>query len=91
MHGGQQLRLFNAHYDDYGFQPIVVFDAEGRFSWRTCRRRCSVRSRRRIMIRPLYGRCRRAVHINASQPSISNKPPVGAEPSTGTSPVSANQ
>jgi hypothetical protein len=26
-HGGQQLRL----YDDYGFQPIVVFDGEGRF------------------------------------------------------------
>src|SRR5205807_6935551 len=24
VHGGQQLRLFNAHYDDYGFQPIVV-------------------------------------------------------------------
>jgi hypothetical protein len=24
------LRLFNAHYDDYGFQPIVVFDGEGR-------------------------------------------------------------
>ena len=31
VHGGQQLRLFNAHYDDYGFQPIVVFDGEGRF------------------------------------------------------------
>src|SRR5512147_2772770 len=30
-HGGQQLCLFNAHYDDYGFQPIVVFDGEGRF------------------------------------------------------------
>jgi hypothetical protein len=30
-HGGQQLRLFNAYYDDYGFQPIVVFDGEGRF------------------------------------------------------------
>jgi hypothetical protein len=30
VHGGQQLRLFNAHYDEYGFQPIVVFDAEGR-------------------------------------------------------------
>src|ERR1700724_102225 len=30
VHGGQQLRLFNAYYDDYGFQPIVVFDAEGR-------------------------------------------------------------
>ena len=27
-HGGQQLRLFNAHYDEYGFQPIVVFDSE---------------------------------------------------------------
>src|SRR6201987_2954865 len=32
VHGGQQLRLFNAHYDEYGFQPIVVFDGGGRFS-----------------------------------------------------------
>ena len=31
VHGGQQLRLFNAHYDEYGFQPIVIFDGEGRF------------------------------------------------------------
>jgi hypothetical protein len=31
VHGGQQLRLFNTHYDEYGFQPIVVFDGEGRF------------------------------------------------------------
>jgi DDE family transposase len=31
VHGAQQLRLFNAFYDDYGFQPIVVFDGEGRF------------------------------------------------------------
>ena len=30
VHGGQQLRLFNAHYDEYGFQPIVVFDGTGR-------------------------------------------------------------
>src|SRR4051794_22887733 len=30
VHGGQQLRLFNGHYDEYGFQPIVVFDGEGR-------------------------------------------------------------
>ena len=30
VHGGQQLRLFNAHHDEYGFQPIVVFDADGR-------------------------------------------------------------
>lgn len=27
VHGGQQLALFNAHYDDYCFQPIHVFDA----------------------------------------------------------------
>lgn len=31
VHGSQQLRLFNAHYDKYGFQPIAVFDGEGRF------------------------------------------------------------
>jgi SAM-dependent methyltransferase len=31
VHGGQQLRLFNAHYDECGFQPIVVFDGGGRF------------------------------------------------------------
>jgi Transposase DDE domain group 1 len=31
VHGGQQLRLFNAHYDEFGFQPIVVFDGAGRF------------------------------------------------------------
>jgi len=31
VHGSQQLRLFNGHYDEYGFQPIVVFDGDGRF------------------------------------------------------------
>ena len=31
VHGGQQLRLFNAFHDDYGFQPIVVFDGDGPF------------------------------------------------------------
>src|SRR3954452_23980450 len=30
VHGGQQLRLFNAYYVEYGFQPIVVFDGDGR-------------------------------------------------------------
>ena len=30
VHGSQQLCLFNAFYDDYGFPPMVVFDAEGR-------------------------------------------------------------
>lgn len=31
VHGDQQLRLFNARNDEYGFQPIVVFDGAGRF------------------------------------------------------------
>ena len=31
VHGSQQLRLFNAFHDDYGFQPMVVFEGEGRF------------------------------------------------------------
>ncbi len=30
VHGHQQLRLFNSYYDEYGFQPIVAFDGEGR-------------------------------------------------------------
>jgi hypothetical protein len=27
VHGGQQLALFNAHHDDYCFQPIHIYDA----------------------------------------------------------------
>ena len=27
VHGGQQLAPFNAHYDDYCFQPIHIFEA----------------------------------------------------------------
>lgn len=30
VHGHQQLRLFNAFYDEFGFQPIVIFDGKGR-------------------------------------------------------------
>ena len=30
VHGDQQLRLFNAHHDEHGFQPVVVFDDDGR-------------------------------------------------------------
>ena len=29
-HGQQQMSLFNAHYDERGFQPIVIFDDTGR-------------------------------------------------------------
>lgn len=31
VHGGQQQRLFNSRRDEYGFQSIVVFDADSRF------------------------------------------------------------
>ena len=27
VHGSQQLALFNAHYDGYCFQPMVIFEA----------------------------------------------------------------
>jgi len=46
VHGGQQLRLFNAHYDDYGFQPIVVFDGAGRFVTAVLRPRSGRRAAR---------------------------------------------
>jgi hypothetical protein len=29
-HGEQELRMFNAYYDEHGFSPIVVFDGDGR-------------------------------------------------------------
>ena len=29
VHGGQQLALFNAHYDDYCFQPIHIPGGRG--------------------------------------------------------------
>ena len=40
MHGDQQLRLFNAHHNDYGFQPIVVFDGDGRMIAACAKIRC---------------------------------------------------
>ena len=40
VHRGQQLRLFNAHYDDCGFQQIVVFEGEGRMSAALLRPAC---------------------------------------------------
>ncbi|MBK1661403.1 IS1380 family transposase [Paracraurococcus ruber] len=30
VHGEQQMRLFNAYHDGYGFQPLLMFDDEGR-------------------------------------------------------------
>ncbi|MBB3957700.1 hypothetical protein [Novosphingobium sediminicola] len=31
MHGGQQLRLLNAHHDEYGSRPIVELKGKGSF------------------------------------------------------------
>src|SRR5512132_3338169 len=60
VHGGQQLRLFNAHYDDYGFQPIVVFDADGRFVTAVLRpakrpKGDEIRAFRRRLVRTIRG------------------------------------
>lgn len=46
MHGGQQLRLFNAHHGDYGCQPIVVFDGDGRMIAALLRPACRPTGRR---------------------------------------------
>jgi hypothetical protein len=61
VHGGQQLRLFNAHYDEYGFQPIVVFDGEGRFV--TCVLRPAKRPGGKE-IKPFLRRLLRAIRSN---------------------------
>ena len=61
VHGDQQLRLFNAHHDEYGFQPIVVFDGEGRFVTAVLRpaKRPSGRE-----IRPFLRRLLRCIRAN---------------------------
>jgi len=64
VHGGQQPRLFNAYYDEYGFQPIVVLDADGRpvaALLRPARRPTAqeVRGFLRRMIRAIRGHCPR--------------------------------
>jgi Transposase DDE domain group 1 len=61
VHGGQQLRLFNAHYDEYGFQPIVVFDGEGRFITTVLR---SAKRPGGKEIRPFLRRLLRAIRGN---------------------------
>ena len=60
VHGGQQLSLFNAHYDECGFQPIVVFDGEGRFITAMLR---SAKRPRGKEIEPFLRRLLRAIRI----------------------------
>ena len=67
VHGGQQLRLFNAHYDDYGFQPIVVFDADGRFVTAVLR---PAKRPKGVEIRAFLRRLVRAIRGNWPQVAI---------------------
>jgi hypothetical protein len=67
VHGGQQLRLFNAHYDEYGFQPIVVFDGEGRFVTAMLR---PAKRPKGTEIRAFLRRLLRAIRANWPQTSI---------------------
>jgi Transposase DDE domain group 1 len=59
VHGSQQLRLFNAHYDEYGFQPIVVFDGDGRFVTALLR---PAKRPKGVEIRAFLRRLVRAIH-----------------------------
>src|SRR4249919_2758666 len=67
VHGGQQLRLFNAHYDEYGFQPIVFFDAEGRFVTAVLR---PAKRPKGVEIRAFLRRLARAIRANWPQVAI---------------------
>ena len=67
VHGGQQLRLFNAHYDDYGFQPIVVFDQDGRFVTALLR---PAKRPKGVEIRAFLRRLVRAIRANWPQAAI---------------------
>jgi hypothetical protein len=67
VHGGQQLRLFNAHHDDYGFQPIVVFDEDGRFVTAVLR---PAKRPKGVEIRAFLRRLIRAIRANWPQVAI---------------------
>lgn len=67
VHGGQQLRLFNAHYDEYGFQPIVVFDGEGRLVASLLR---PARRPKGVEIRAFLRRLLRALRANWPKTTI---------------------
>ena len=67
VYGGQQLRLFNAYYDEYGFQPIVVFDGDGRFVTAVLRPAKRPNGRE---IRALLRRLLRAIRANWPQTTI---------------------
>jgi hypothetical protein len=65
VHGGQPLRLFNAYYDEYGFQPIVVFDGDGRFVT------ALLRPAKRPSGREIRAHLRRIIHaIRANWPQV---------------------
>ena len=64
-HGGQQLRLFNAHFDNHGFQPILVFDGEGRIV------AAVLRPARRPSGREIAGHLRRLIRrLRANWPRV---------------------
>jgi hypothetical protein len=92
VHGGQQLRLFNAYYDDYGFQSIVVFDAEGRFVTallRPGKRPSGVEIRgfvRRLVgaLRSHWPKVEILLRADSHYASLAKSPIAAMRPSTGT-------
>src|SRR5260370_31321186 len=67
VHGGQQLRLFNAHYDEYRFQPLVGVAGAGRFRTAVLRpaKRPSAKE-----IKPFLRRLLRATRATGPKPRI---------------------
>src|SRR3712207_3793726 len=67
VHGSQQLRPFNAHYDDYGFQPIGGFDRERRIATAVLR---AAQRPKGTHIRALLRRLLRGVRPNRHAPEV---------------------
>jgi hypothetical protein len=90
VHGGQQLRLFNAHYDDYGFQPIVVFEAIGPRS-RSCSAATGTTARPRCWTSAAPGASTSGVHHGARRGSRRRHgPPVQRNSATPPPPGAAS-
>ena len=59
--------MFNGHYDEYGFQPIVVFDGDGRFVASVLR---PAKRPKGLEIRAFLRRLLRAIRVNWPRTAI---------------------
>lgn len=76
VHDGQQLRLCNAHHDEYGFQPIVVFDDQGRFITAVLRPAKRPKGKE---IRAFLRRLMRTIHANWQKTTSNHGKPISPQ------------